>query len=243
MGGGQSGSGMGSGGGPKSSGGQNSSSGQGTKASGAGSAPPPTIVAGIDISKGGSTQIKSLYELFGANVSPTVNGATQPKKASPWSDKPSDLQANALKVMDVLTLTDASYVDGRVNINLAPREVLLNIPNMTPELADSIVGSQDKSSGSSSSSQSNDRLTTAWLVIQSLTDLPTLKQLDPYITARGDVFHLQSVGYFDGGGPMARIEAVIDATQIPPQVVFMRDLTDLGRGFPNSLLPIPQPAK
>jgi hypothetical protein len=42
---------------------------------------------------------------------------------------------------------------------------------------------------------------------------------------------------------MARVEAVIDATQIPPQVVFMRDLTELGRGFSNSLLPIPQPAK
>jgi hypothetical protein len=153
------------------------------------------------------------------------------------------VQANAVKVMDALTLTDDPYVDGRININLAPREVLLNIPNMPPELADSIVGAQDKSSGSSSSSQSNDRLTTAWLVINSLTDLSTLKSLDQYITARGDVFHLQSVGYFDGGGPMARIEAVIDATQIPPQVVFMRDLTELGRGFPTNLLPIPQPAK
>jgi hypothetical protein len=235
---------MGSGGGSnssKSSGGQKSSSGQGAKSSGGGSTPPPTIVAGMDISKGGSTQIKSLYELFGAKSSPVINGATKPLD-SPWSDKPSDLQANALKVFDALTLTDAPYVEGRININLAPREVLLNIPNMTPELADNIVGSQDKTSGSSSSSQSNDRLTTAWLIIQSLTDLPTLKSLDPYITARGDVFHLQSVGYFDGGGPMARIEAVIDATQIPPQVVFMRDLTDLGR-FPTNLLPIPQPAK
>jgi hypothetical protein len=235
---------MGGGGssGSKSGGGQKSSSSSGAKASGAGSAPPPTIVAGMDISKGGNTQIKSLYELFGANVSAVINNATKPL-TSPWSDKASDLQANALKLMDALTLTDASYVDGRVNINLAPREVLLNIPNMTPELADSIVGSQDKSSGSSSSSQSNDRLTTAWIVINSLTDLPTLKSLDPYITARGDVFHLQSVGYFDGGGPMARVEAVIDATQIPPQVVFMRDLTELGRGFANSLLPVPQPAK
>jgi type II secretory pathway component PulK len=244
-GGGQSGSGMGSGGGSsgsKSGGGQKSSSGQGAKASGAGSAPPPTIVAGMDISKGGNTQIKSLYELFGAKVSATVDGATKPL-TSPWSDKPSDLQANALKVMDALTLTDGPYVDGRININLAPREVLLNIPNMTPELADGIVGSQDKNSGSSSSSQSNDRLTTAWLVINSLTDLSTLKSLDQYITARGDVFHLQSVGYFDGGGPMARIEAVIDATQVPPQVVFMRDLTELGRGFPTNLLPIPQQAK
>jgi type II secretory pathway component PulK len=238
-----SGSSRGSGGGSMSGGGsQKSSSGQGAKASGAGSAPPPQIVAGMDISKGGNTQVKSLYELFGASTSGMINGVTT-KLSSPWTNKTADVQANAVKVTERLTLTDDPYVDGRININLAPREVLLNIPNMTPELADNIVGAQDKSSGSSSSSQSNDRLTTAWLVIQSLTDLNTLESLDPYITARGDVFHLQSVGYFDGGGPMARIEAVIDATQVPPQVVFMRDLTELGRGFPNSLLPVPQPAK
>ena len=35
----------------------------------------------------------------------------------------------------------------------------------------------------------------------------------------------------DGGGPVARIEAVIDATQNPPQPLFYRDLTDLGRGY------------
>jgi hypothetical protein len=35
---------------------------------------------------------------------------------------------------------------------------------------------------------------------------------------------------------MARVEAVIDATQDPPQVIFMRDLTELGRGFSASLL-------
>jgi len=167
--------------------------------------------------------------------SAVIDGASKPL-TSPWSDKASDLQANALKVMDALTIADGTYVDGRININLAPREVLLNIPNMTPELADNIVGSRDKSSGSSSSSQSNDRLTTAWLVIQSLTDLSTLKSLDPYITARGDVFRVQSVGYFDQGGPSARIEAVIDATQDPPTVVFMRDLTDLGRGYSAQLL-------
>jgi hypothetical protein len=35
---------------------------------------------------------------------------------------------------------------------------------------------------------------------------------------------------------MARIEAVIDGTQYPPQVIFQRDLTDLGRGYTAQLL-------
>jgi hypothetical protein len=138
-------------------------------------------------------------------------------------------------VIDSFSLTDDPYVDGRININLAPREILTGIPNMTTTMVDAIVAAQDTST-SAQSSASTDRMTTAWLVINSITDVNTLKTLDPYITARGDVFHLQSVGYFDGGGPKARVEAVIDASQTPPQVVFMRDLTEMG-GFSASHLP------
>jgi hypothetical protein len=90
--------------------------------------------------------------------------------------------------------------------------------------------------GQSLSSQVSERSTTGWLVTTGLTDLETLRKLDPYITARGDVFRVQSVGYFDGGGPVARIEAVIDATQTLPQVIFQRELTDLGRGYTPTLL-------
>ena len=35
---------------------------------------------------------------------------------------------------------------------------------------------------------------------------------------------------------MARVEAVVDATQDPPQVIFLRDLTELGHGFTATLL-------
>jgi hypothetical protein len=82
-------------------------------------------------------------------------------------------------------------------------------------------------------------LNTGWLVVNGLiSNINTLEQLDPFITGRGDVFHVQSVGYFEGGGPMARVEALIDATLDPPQIIFMRDLTELGRGFSASLLTI-----
>lgn len=190
----------------------------------------------MDVSNGGSYNVKSLYELFGASTTATISN-TSTSLTSPWTNKPADLEANALKVIDSLTLTDTPYIDGRININLAPREILLGLPNMTATLADSIVGGQIKGgSGQSANDVRSDRLTTAWLVTTAITDISTLQTLDQYITARGDVFHLQSVGYFDGGGPMARIEAVIDATQTPPQVVFMRDLTELGRGFSAQLL-------
>jgi hypothetical protein len=242
-------SGGGASGGGASGGGRSGSSsggGAGGSSGGGGSSSSPssplpsagqTQVAGMIVTNGGTYQVKSLYELFGASSRPTINGVSQ-TLPSPWTTSTGDLQANAPKLLSNLTLTDQPYIDGRININLAPREVLLGIPNMTPSLADSIVGSQIKPSTgqSTSSDEPADRLTTAWLVTSGLLSVNTLEQLDPYITARGDVFHMQSVGYFDGGGPMARVDALIDATQIPPQVVFLRDLTELGRSSSGQLL-------
>jgi hypothetical protein len=73
--------------------------------------------------------------------------------------------------------------------------------------------------------------TAAWLVTESVVTLQQMRQLDRYLTTRGDVYRGQAVGYFDKGGPTSRLEFIIDATQKPPRVVFLRDLTDLGKGF------------
>jgi hypothetical protein len=42
---------------------------------------------------------------------------------------------------------------------------------------------------------------------------------------------VQSVGYFEGGGPSARIEAVIDTNAGRPRIIYWRDLTELGKGY------------
>ena len=191
---------------------------------------------GIDLSKGGSVKVNSLYDLVGVQVSIMVNGTTTTLD-SPWKSEPADMKSSLPLLLDKLTTKSGTSINGRININQARREILLGIPGLDEELAQKIVDSQLTSSdGQSSSSQASERTTTGWLVINGLTDLPTLRKLDQYITARGDVFRMQSVGYFDGGGPVVRVEAVIDRTQDPPQVVFQRDLTDLGRGYSPTLL-------
>jgi hypothetical protein len=45
------------------------------------------------------------------------------------------------------------------------------------------------------------------------------------------VYRVQSVGYFDGKGPAARVEAVIDANGGRPRILAWRDLSELGRGW------------
>jgi type II secretory pathway component PulK len=77
-----------------------------------------------------------------------------------------------------------------------------------------------------------------WLYSKAIVTLDEMKQIFPYVCAKGSVYRAQVVGYFDKGGPAARIEVVIDATSSPPRMVFWRDMTHLGRGYPLETLGI-----
>ena len=213
-----------------SSGGSAGGSSGGSSGSGGGAGSTPVLVAGMDISGGAKYTVVSLYELPGASTSATVNGASQ-NLSSPFKNTIADMTQSFPIIFDKLTLTDGPYIDGRVNINTAPREVLTGLPNMTPALVDAIIAAQTTATSSAGVDIPSDHLIAGWLVLNATLTINQLEQLDPLVTGRGDVFHVQSVGYFDGGGPMARVEAIIDGTQDPPQVIFRRDLTELGRGF------------
>lgn len=198
-----------------------------------GNSQQPVTRGGINVASGGQYTVKSLYELVGSQVQITINGVNTTLD-SPWPND-GNLRTNLPKIFDVLSTKSDKYFDGRVNVNYARPELLLGLPNMTQSIVDQIVSAQLLSPTAASDPNSN-RVTNGWLLIDGIVDLPTMRLLDPYLTARGDVFRMQSVGYFEGGGPSARIEAVIDATLDPPAVVFARDLTDLGRGFSGQLL-------
>lgn len=190
---------------------------------------------GIDVSKTGATQIKSLYQLIDSQVSITMVGSNKATTlSSPWTSDSASLRINLPRILDALSIKPDKYILGRININHARREVMMGIPNIPPTAAEAIVNAQ--AMAPVTGDPNSDRATTGWLLMNGIVDLPTMQAIDPYITAGGDVFHLQSVGYYERGGPSARIEAVIDATQDPPTVLFMRDLTDLGRGFSAQLL-------
>jgi hypothetical protein len=58
----------------------------------------------------------------------------------------------------------------------------------------------------------------------------------PFICGGGSVYRAQVVGYYESEGPASRIEVVIDGTEVRPRVVFWRDLSNLGRGYPPGTL-------
>jgi hypothetical protein len=186
----------------------------------------------MDLSQGASTEIASLYDLIDAEVTGEIDGKEETLK-SPWTSDVSNLRENLPLLFDALSTTTEPYIAGRININQARAEVLAGIPEMTAAIIEGIVSSaMVGENGELSDAIGDDRATTGWLLIQGLVDLPTIRKLDPYLTARGDVYRAQVLGHFDRGGPVARIEAVIDATEIPPKIVSRRDLSGLGPAFP-----------
>ena len=211
--------------------------GSGGGTDGAGSDAGAVTRAGMDLSPGAKVTIVSLYELVDAQVTVAIDG-TDTTLDSPWLTS-GGLNTTLPTLLEQMTTTSAATLDGRININQARREVLLGVPGMPVDLPDLIASHQlIDSEGQPITDLIGQRATTGWLLVDGLADLPTMQLLDKYLCARGDVISLQSVGSFDRGGAVTRIEAVIDATQQPPRVIFRRDLTRLGPGYrPDQLIP------
>ncbi len=175
-------------------------------------------------------RISSLYELINSRVSipgsaPGTQATTYP---SPLND-PSTLSQLLPLLLDEVTTVQGIEIPARINVNTAPRTVLSALPGLSPADVENIIDHRP----SFSSAEPPDPIyqTPAWLITQANFSPQTLRTLDRYITARSQVYRVQSVGYFDGGGPAARVEAVIDTNAGRPRIIYWRDLTELGKGY------------
>jgi hypothetical protein len=174
--------------------------------------------------------ISSLYELVNATVTiPDSTGQTQGQTYnSPMSDT-SSIAQYLPTVLDNLTTVKTSTLPARVNVNTAPSAVLTALPNLDPTTVQAILGTRP--SYSSGEAPDSSFQTAAWLITQANVSPQTMQSLERYITAGSQVYRVQSVGHFDGPGPTARVEAVIDTNAGRPRIVYYRDLTSLGKGF------------
>ena len=188
---------------------------------------------GMDLADGPQFDITSFFDLMEREVTVEVEGA-ETTLSSPFD--PAEL---ATLWLDQLTTYDTRELRGRLNVNSARLPALIGVPGMTEPLAaaidaDRMIGPN----GEVRTVQFQQKRTTYWLYERGLTDLPTLRRLDRYLTTRGGFYRVRSVGFFASGGPAARIEAVLDARTVPAKVVELRDLSHLGRGYAVSeLLP------
>jgi len=174
--------------------------------------------------------ISSIYSLINSTVSVPVgsgNTAHNVSLSCPLADP--GQQAQLLPIMlDETTTSQAPDLTPRININNAGPTVLGVLPGLTATQVQQIITAQNvPSPGAAPPTTYN---TTAWLLQQKILPVATLQSLERFITARSSVYRFQSIGFLTGGGPTTRLEAVVDVNNGRPRVVYLRDITELGRG-------------
>ncbi len=146
---------------------------------------------------------------------------------SPLRDAAKQKELLPLLYDKVSTRNDAE-IPARININTASKAVLTTLPGLDENDVQTILDTRPipGQEGTDTTFQSP-----SWLVTDANLTTTKLRTLERYITAKTQTFRVQSLGYFDKGGPVARIEAVIDTNGGAPRILLFRDLTELGRGF------------
>ncbi len=185
----------------------------------------------LNLQGGGQARsISSLYEVVNAQVTIPSSDPRSPSVVYDSPLKDSGVLRDALpKMLDKLTTVRDAEVPGRVNINTATEAVLLTLPGLTEDNVQTILETRPPLA----SSEAPDPIyqTPAWLLTEANLSADTLRALERYVTASTQVYRVQVLGYFEGGGPTARVEAVIDTNGGRPRVLAWRDLTELGKGY------------
>ncbi len=191
----------------------------------------------IDLTIVPTYRFNSLYDLIGGETFPTkMTSGVDQAFSSPWTEDANTLLSIFPDLERNLSVTDDAFIEGRINVNQARREVLFSIPNIPETAPDGIIASRPPIDMEGGSSLMERRISAAWILAEGIVDLQTLRDMGPYITTGGDVYRFLAIGHYDQGGPTTRLEAMIDATQYPPAIMSVRDLTKLGRGYHPSLL-------
>jgi len=128
-------------------------------------------------------------------------------------------------VVDTFTAAEWKYHYGRVNINVASEEVLLALPEITPEQAAALVQIRDDL-------DENERNSVAWPAIQGVVNPEQYDDLAGWLTTRSWTFRLRlmtgEVDMDEPDGPLQYpliYEVVIDLASPRPRVAYLRDIT------------------
>lgn len=162
------------------------------------------------------------------------NGGTPTYVQSPIQTTDLGARDKLMDLMDMVTVNKAESIPGRINVNLAPANVLRGIPGITDEIVERILAKRDLEGGDDPS-----RRHEVWLLSEGVVTLQEMKTLLPFMTGGGQVFRTQAVGYYTSGDAASRAEVVIDATRTNPRILLWKDLSHLGRGYSLETLGLP----
>ncbi len=187
----------------------------------------------LDLSQSGSNTFTQVLDLIGVRVEVTFQGAEESVVLrSPFLDDLVSMNLYLSELVDNVTVVPDTVIPGRISLSQAPPEILLGIPGMTEEMVEQILSQRTPDPGLDDPGQRHE----TWLLTSGIVTLDEMRALMPFVCGGGDVYRTQVVGYFEDGRASARVEVVLDATQLPPRVLLWRDISHLGRGYPLEML-------
>lgn len=202
--------------------------------------PDPTATFELNLDTRAKYKLTSVLDLIGAKFDVQVQSESRSGKPttttktipSPFVNVPGLMNAYLPLLMENVTVNPSPVIPGRININQAPRIILAGIPGMNDDIVDQILSRRQENPVGADPNRQYE----TWILAEGIVTLEEMKILMPFVCAGGDVFRVESVGYYDEGGLAARIEAVLDATKSPARVLFWRDISHLGRGYSLEML-------
>jgi len=143
-------------------------------------------------------------------------------------------QRAGLSSQDLATVADklsfvnprGSATTGLINVNTAPREVLMTLTALTTVTQNDIDNLVNE--------RSRADLSTIMWVSQALTP-EKATEIGPYITSRSFVYSADIVAVSGDGRAFKRVRIVVDATKSPAKIIYRRDLTSLGWPLPEEV--------
>ncbi len=116
-------------------------------------------------------------------------------------------------------------ITGLINVNTAPPAVLKCVGELTADQIQGILAQRETLDAETLS-------TPAWLVTSGIVEVEIFDKIAPYLTARGQQFSIESLGYGDHIGMVTRLQVVVDMVGPIAQTVYYRDLSYLGGSYP-----------
>ncbi len=124
------------------------------------------------------------------------------------------------QIADRITTTDEQYITGRVNVNLAPRDVLLCLPGLSESDVDALIAKRTSADVNLES--------IAW-VVEVLDEREKAVDVGNYITtAQSTRFSGDIVSTSGNGRAFRRYRVVLDMQSEPPSIIYWKELTYLG---------------
>lgn len=128
------------------------------------------------------------------------------------------------------TTYEGDSIPGRINLQQAPRQIILGVPGMTEELADTVLYYREEELDDPNLTDLPKKFG-AWLLLDGHTDLATMRTMYPYVCGGGDVYSAEVVGFYDDNVGTSRAEVIIDTTVPIPRILFWRDKSHLQAGY------------